>query len=165
MMMNVMMSVFQMNMAIDTANDTISIEEVFRAIRIMVMTIPMVNRSWFFSIFLCLFNRCFVFLFLVNDLISYFPVYFILFVFLMFLKNLFIGNSSVNDIGRPLMHCFFLSFLFGFNLFLFLFHFGDDWVLSYFRLLFGLLYFFLNFLFLGLNGDVFDLFVVLLDVF
>jgi hypothetical protein len=43
MMMNVMMSVFQMNMAIDTANDTISIEEVFRAIRIMVMTIPIIN--------------------------------------------------------------------------------------------------------------------------
>lgn len=161
-----------MNMAIDSANDTFSIEEFFRAIGIVIVSIPIVNLSWSWNIvpvFLCFLNSFFVFLlgllFSVNDLISYFPVDFIFFIFLMFLKNLFIGNSSINDICGALMNCFFFSFLFGFNLFLFLFHFGDDWILSDFRLLFGLLHFFLNFLFLGLNGDVFNLFVVLLDIF
>jgi len=172
MMMNVMVSIFQMNMAIDTANDTVSIEEFFRAIGIMVVTIPIVYLSWSWNIIPVFFSFLYSFflfllglLFSVNDLISYFPVDFIFFLFFMFLKNLFIGNSSVNDIGGAFMHCFFFSFLFSFNLFFFLFHFGDDWILSDFRLLFRLLYFFLSFFFLGLNGDIFNLFVVLLDVF
>ena len=131
----------------------------------MVVSIPMVNSSWFFSIFFCLFNRCFVFLFLINDLISYFPIDFIFFLFFMLLKNLFIGNSSVNDIGGTFMHCFFFSFLFSLNFFFLLFHLGDDWVLSNFRLLFGLLNFFLSFLLFGLNGDIFNFFIVLLNVF
>jgi len=106
MMMNMMMSIFQMNMAIDTANDTISIEEFFRAIGIMVVTIPIIDLSWSWDIipvFLCFLDSFFILLFgllfSVNDLIGYFPVDFILFLFFMFLKNLFIGNCSVNDIG------------------------------------------------------------------